>query len=728
MTTELIPPSAAGRGHRAALPGPAGLPGRARSLFLGRPADPRWARPALWAVLVLAAVLYTWNLTSGSENTFYSAAVYSGTRSWKAFFYGALDAGGFITVDKPPFALWVMGLSCRLLGFGTWQMALPMAGAGVASVALLYAMVRRGFGHAAALLAALVLALTPITVAITRDNNPDPVLVLLMLLGAAGTLRAIRTGRAAPLVWAAVAVGFAFLTKMLQGYIALPAMFLAYLLAARASLGRRIRNLAMAGVALVVSSGWWMAIVDAIPAADRPYIGGSTDNTVWNLVIGYNGLGRVLGASAGTGGGGQGANFGGTAGFLRLFNSVMGGQISWLIPFAAVALAGGLVWIGRAPRTDTRRAVLVLFGGWFVVHYLVFSLAEGTFHPYYTTALAPGVAALCGAGGVLLYEAFRSSVRWVWVLPAAVLGSAMWAYALLARATGWNSWLGPVIVALAAAAVSAMLLGRFAVRAAALRAGAVLAAVVALLAGPAAYAASAVTGTGGGMGGTNPTAGPSTGGGMGGPGGFPGGRTGTPPSGAAGGFPGGSSSGSSGGFPGGLPGAEGAQGAVGAPEFAGGGQAGMPGGGTGTRPSGSRPSGGGMGGGGMGGEVSSAMTAYLKKHQDGAEWLLAVSNDQSAASLILSTHQPVISMGGWDGSDPAMTLTRLKQLVAAGRLHYILLGSAGGGGMGGNSKADITAWVQAHGTKVSAAQYGGTSSGASSSASALYRLDPSDIR
>ncbi|NGO73401.1 glycosyltransferase family 39 protein, partial [Streptomyces boncukensis] len=270
--------------------------GRLGRLFLGHRNDPRRARPALWAILALAALLYLWNLSAlGQANSFYSAAVYSGTQSWKAFFYGALDAGSFITVDKPPFALWVMGLSCRVFGFGTWQMMLPMAAAGVASVALLHRMVRSCFGHAAAAVAALVLALTPMTVAITRDNNPDPILVLLMLLGAAGTLKAIRTGTLLPLVWAGVAFGFAFHTKMLQAFIPVPALFLAYLLAARTTLGRRVRNLAVAGAALIVSGGWWMVVVDRIPAGSRPFIGGSEDNTVWNLVLGYNGLGRVFG-------------------------------------------------------------------------------------------------------------------------------------------------------------------------------------------------------------------------------------------------------------------------------------------------------------------------------------------------------------------------------------------------------------------------------------------------
>ncbi|MGW8375124.1 glycosyltransferase family 39 protein [Streptomyces sp. ODS28] len=671
-------------------PSPTSAPAR---LLTGPPHAPRWARPALWAVLALAAVLYLWNLPAiGQANSFYTAAVYSGTHSWKAFFYGALDAGSFITVDKPPFALWVMGLSCRILGFGTWQMMLPMAAAGVGSVALLYRMVRRAFGYPAATLAALVLALTPMTVAITRDNNPDPVLVLLLLLGAAGTLRAIRTGALLPLVGAAVAVGFGFHTKMLQAYVVLPAFFLAYVVAARTTTGRRLRDLAVAAVALLVSSGWWMAVVDSVPAKSRPYIGGSTDNTVWDLVVGYNGFGRIFGASGGGGGGGtaQGGGFGGEAGIGRMFNEIVGGQISWLIPFAAVALVAGLVLRGRRPRTDPQRAQLLLWGGWFVLHHLVFSLSEGTFHPYYVTAMAPGVAALCGAGGVALFRAFRQRGGvWTWLLPVSVAGTAAWAIALLARTDGWNAWLMPVIGVLAAASVAGLLAARSGVRGGArhplrtrrLMTVAALASVVAMLAGPSAYAVSAATasGQGGGMNGTNPTAGPTTGGGLGA---------------GMGGPPGGGGPGHKGG-PGGK-----------------------------SSPGGSESPGKGGPGGGMGG-VDSAMLAYLKKHRDGATWLLAVSTDQAASSAILAGGEPVISMGGWTGSDDAMTLAKLKRLVREGKLHYVQLSS--GGGPGGNSKADLTSWVRQHGTEVDADTYGSSSSTSGNGGSRLYRLDPTDV-
>ncbi|WP_327720024.1 glycosyltransferase family 39 protein [Streptomyces sp. NBC_00490] len=680
MTT-LAPPPVQEARHRAEPPAARGRVGR---LFTGAPEDPRWARPALWAILVLATALYAWNLASVTGNTFYNAAVYSGTKSWKAFFFGALDSGSFITVDKPPFALWVMGISARVLGYGTWQLALPMVALGTGSVALLYRMVKRDFGAVAATIAALALTLTPITVAINRDTNPDPVLVFLMLLGAAALMRAVRTGRLMPLVWSGVAIGFAFNTKMMQAYVVLPAFFLVHLWATNAPLVRRVRNLAVGTVALVASSAWWMVVVDLIPASSRPYIGGSTDNTVWDLVIGYNGFGRIFGASSSVGSQGNGASFGGEAGLYRLFNGIMGGQISWLIPFALIALVGGLVLRGRAPRTDAERAALLLWGGWFVLHYLTFALAEGTFHPYYVTAMAPGVAALAGIGAVQLYRAFveGSAAKWGWVLPGAIAVSTVWAVVLLQRVSGSGTLytVAEVVAGVAGAvAVIGLLLGRFTGRQR-LTGLAALAAVVALLAGPAAYSVSAAASS---TNGTNPTAGPSTGGGMG-AGGMGGGQR--PSGGPDGSTSQSGSDGQSAGQP--TPGTESG----------------------GTESDGASRSGGSAGGMGGGTQVSSAMITYLKKHQDGATWLVAVATDQTASSIILESGEPVISMGGWSGSDDAMTLAKLKSLVKAGKLHYIVIGDSGQG----SSNTEISTWVKKNGTAVS--DYSG-----------LYRLDASDV-
>jgi 4-amino-4-deoxy-L-arabinose transferase-like glycosyltransferase len=719
LTTQAFPPTSPPltSGPPPTRAEPHRLAGLLRRTFAGRPGDPRWARPALWAVLALAAILYTWNLSAnGNANSYYSAAVLSATKSWKAFFFGSLDAGSFITVDKPPMALWLMALSGRIFGFHPWSLLLPQAAAGVAAVGVLYTAVRRtfrGYGQqhpaehaaaAAATIAALVLALTPITVAINRDNNPDTLLVLLLVLAAWACLTAIGTGRLLPLLGSAVAIGCAFNTKMLQAYLVLPGFALVYLLIARGGLLARLRRLLIAGAVLVVSSFWWMLLVDWIPAGSRPYIGGSTDGTVWDLVIGYNGLGRVFGGEGGPGGGGGGRggrSFGGVAGAGRLFNDIIGGQISWLLPFATIALVAGVALRGRAQRTDIGRAALLLWGGWLAVHLVVFSFAKGTFHPYYTTALAPAIGALAGTGGVMMFQAGRRSAGWGWALPLALAVTGAWSFTLLRRSPGWNPWLAWTVAAVTVPAVAALIVARLTPRAGARLAisGAIIG-LAGALAGPAAYAVDAASSR---VNGTNPLAGPASGA-MG----FPGGGRMRPP-GAGGGLPRGS-------FPGGAPRGNLPGGASPGGAFQGGGQA-APGGG------------GGMGGrGGRGGPdevVDSKLISFLRQNQGGATWLVAVSSAQSASSIILQTGRPVIAMGGFTGTDPALTVTKQQKYVAEGKLRYVMTGDRMGPGGGGDST--VTSWVRQNCTVVPTAQYGGTSTSSASSSAAesggqqLYR-------
>ncbi|NDU77899.1 glycosyl transferase family 39 [Actinomadura sp. DSM 109109] len=694
-------------------------------MLLGTDGDPRWARPALWAVLIAATALYAWKLPdAGDANAYYSAAVKSGTQSWKAFFFGSLDAGSYITVDKPPMALWAMGLTARAIGYGTWSLLLPQVAAGTAAVAVLYAAVRRPFGHAAALTAAAVLALTPITVAINRDNNPDTLLVLFLVTAAWACQRAVRTGRAAPLMLAAFLIGCGFNTKMLQAYLAVPALALAYLAAARPGPARRVGHLLAAGAVLAASSLWWTLLVDAVPARSRPYIGGSTDGTAWDLVIGYNGLGRILGQGGGPGGRGGpggGGGFGGQPGAGRLFNDILGGQISWLIPFAVLALAAGLVLLRRRPRTDPARAALLLWGGWLAVHYAVFSFAQGTFHPYYATAMAPAIAALTGAGAVLLTRARRRSRAWAFALPAGVAATGAWAFTLLDRTPSWNPWLRWAVAAAAALATTA--LATTALTAAAVTAGraggttgragtrattaALALAALACLAGPGAYAVSAASTV---PNATNPLAGPATGGGFGPPGAFRAGR-GTPPAMPGGRPPGAQLPGEP--FPGGQ-----------APPWQSGGQNGQPPGGPDGDGGAQRPGRQGTarrGPGGPGGAVDTRMIAYLERNQGGATWLVAVPSAQEAASIILRTGRPAIAMGGFTGGDPAMTVAKLQRYVRNGELRYILLGGRMGPGRGDTA---VTAWVQKNATPVDPSAYGAATGTGDSAAtgSRLYKL------
>src|SRR5882757_3741384 len=449
---------------------------RLATLVLGPPGEPRWARPVLLAVLLLTAALYTIGLSrSGWANDFYAAAVQAGTRSWKAFFFGSLDAGNFITVDKTPASLWVMELSARAFGLNSWSVLLPQAAEGVASAAVLYAAVRRWSGPAAGLIAAGVLAVTPVATLMFRFNNPDALLVLLMTAAAYAMVRAIDSGRTRWIVLAGALLGFGFLTKMLQAFLVLPAFALVYLVAGPPRLGRRLWQLLAGGAALLVAAAWWVAIVQFTPAADRPYVGGSTNDSILQLALGYNGLGRLDGNETGSvgfnggaagGGGGGGSAFGGSTGLSRLFASQMGGQISWLLPAALIALAA-LVWLSwRRPRKDQVRAAALLWGGWLVVTGLVFSYMSGIIHPYYMVALAPAIGALTGIGVVTAWRARRSMIAGRAlgaraVLAAAVVVTAWWAYVLLGRSADWLPWLRTVILVCGLAAAAGVIAERW---------------------------------------------------------------------------------------------------------------------------------------------------------------------------------------------------------------------------------------------------------------------------
>ena len=321
------------------------------------PADrARWERPAVVALLVGTGVLYLWGLgESGWANSFYAAAAQAGSESWKAFFFGSSDAANAITVDKTPLSLWPMALSIRVFGLSSWSVLVPQALAGVAAVGLLYETVRRATGSTgAALLSGAVLATTPVAVLMFRFDNPDALLTLLLVGSAYATLRAVDTvGH--PVRWLALAgalVGLAFLTKMLQAFLVVPALGLVYLLFAHTSLPRRIGHLAVALGALVASAGWWVAIVSLWPASSRPYIGGSQDNSILELTLGYNGFGRLTGEETGSVGGGMGW---GETGLLRMFNSEIGSQVAWLIP-AAMILGVGSVWFARSDRRRQSRS------------------------------------------------------------------------------------------------------------------------------------------------------------------------------------------------------------------------------------------------------------------------------------------------------------------------------------------------------------------------------------
>jgi len=666
---------------------PAGRADLARRLFLGPDPEAAWVRPTLLAVLALTAVLYSWGLDrNGFGNQYYAAAVQAATHSWKAFFFGSLDAGNFITVDKPPAALWVMALSARVFGLSSWSLLLPEALAGVITVGLLFDAVRRSFGAVAGLIAAVVMALTPVAVVMFRFNNPDALLTLLLVASAWALVRAQAGGRTPWLLLSAAFLGLAFNTKYLQAYVALPALVLAYFVAGPGGLGRRVGRLLGAAAVLAVSSGWWLTIVDAIPAASRPFIGGSTDNTVLDLVLGYDGFGRILGSQRPGGGGGADSGFGffgggfggfgGQPGWLRLFNDQVGGEISWLLPLAAVGPVAGL-WARRgAGRTDVARAAYVLWGVWLLVHAAVFSFASGIFHAYYTVAMAPAVAALVGGGMVDLWRLRSRSMVGAAALGGGLLATAWWGSRLLGRTPSFLPGLATVeVVAAAVAAVTLLALGGRALARARLTSRLALAAVgvgaAAVMLGPAAYAIDTVMQ---GRSGPDASAGPAASRGPGGPGGA-----------AAGGAPGRAFFRGRGEPP---PGA-----------FARG------------------PAEGGFGGRGGGGAADSTLIRYLEQRQGGATWLVAVESANESASIQLASGRPVMAMGGFSGGDPALSVSQLRALVGSGKLRYVLLDERGGGGPGpggGEVSQARNAWITQNCSQVD------YSASASASGSNLY--------
>ena len=668
-----------------------GRPGRMARVLRARPDDPVWARPALLALLVATGLLYLVGLShNGWANEFYAAAAQAGTESWKAFLFGSLDRSNFITVDKPAGFLWPMELSARIFGVNYWSLLVPQALAGIATVGVLYTTVRRWFGPASAVIAGTVMALTPVATLIFRFNDPDAFITLMATLAAYAITRAIESGRTRWVALAGVLFGLGFLGKMLAGFLALPALALAYLVCGPSSFGRRFWQLLVGGAAMLATAGWWVAIVLLTPAANRPFVGSTTDNNILNLTFGYNGLsrltgnrggvlggggagrglGRGLGGAAGEaarglggaageaargfggagggaggfggrgGGAGGGGALGGGSGLTRLFGAEWGGQISWLIPAALIAFAV-MLWVSRrSARTDRTRAAAIMFGGWLLVAGLVLSYMSGTTHSYYSIALAPPIGGLTGIGAVGLWR-----IRHTWfaraAMAAGLAATSAWAWVLLGRSPGWYPWVRVAIVIAAVVAIAAILAGP-ALRALSARWGTALAvgtvalALIAGLGGPLAYSVDTAASS---YSGASPSAGPALTAARGGAGGGAGiGRGG-------------------GGFAG---------------RFGGGG--------------------GGRGPGGFGGGDATLSSAFTKLLETGAsqyEWTAATDGSDSAASMELATGGiPVMAIGGFRGTDPAPSLAQFEKYVAEHKIHYYVAGGGGfgGGGFGGGGR------------------------------------------
>lgn len=614
----------------------------------------RWA---LVALLVGTAVLYIWDLSgSGWANTFYSAAAQAGSQSWKAFLFGSSDAANSMTVDKPPLSLWPAALAVRVFGLSPWSILVPQALMGVASVALLWDTVRRGFGESAGLAAGLTLAVTPVAVTIFRYNNPDALLALLMIAAVWAMLRAVDDGRTRWLVMSGICVGLGYLTKQLQVALVLPALTVTYLVAGPPKPAVRFGQLVAGLGAALAAAGWWVLLVELWPPGDRPWIGGTQHNSMLELTLGYNGLGRLSGnepgSTAALGSTGRlGPHPWGVPGVGRLFQPNQIGGIGWLLPAALLFLVVLLVRCAHTRRTDAERAQVLAWGGWLLCTAAVFSFMAGIFHPYYTVALAPPVAALVGICTVVCWR-HRSQAWARAALTVAVVLTAATAWHALHRLPHYLPWLKWAVLGCGVAL--AVLLVLPVGRQRDLRPLVVVMAGVLGLAGPAAYSVNTVLR---GNTGALPTAGPpvrmrawnaATGAAR---------ARITSARGPAFLLPAGAP-----GRPAHIPGCSLLEAGTPAP----------------------------------------AVIARLDENAESYSWVAATVGSMCAAGYQLATGHPVMPVGGFNATDPAPTPAHFMRLVLAKRIHYFIVSNPLVQDRAGhlNDSALIQLWVQRNFTPV----------------------------
>ncbi len=738
--------------------------------------SPLWSRLALAGITLIAIFMDFYQLGRNGFGSYYPPAVRSMMDNWHNFFFAAYDPGGFVTIDKPPVGFWLQVASAKIFGFNPWSILVPQALAGVLSVLLLYYLVRRHFGVTAGLLAALALAVFPISVVTNRNITIDSTLTLTLLIGAWAVLRAAETGKLRWLLLSAFIVGVGFNIKMLEAYLVVPAYAVLYLVAAPRSIWKRIGHLALAGLLLIAISLSWVVAVDLTPASQRPYVDSTQDNSEISLALGYNGIDRLLRGFGPFGGGFRGGNrarppastsgnttprftnpgasgqpnngsrgnvtrqqqppgggFGGifdtgSPSPLRLFEVSLGSQAGWLLPLAllgmiALALSAAERFIAlrrsverddgainrsaahnEAPFRSIRRSPefqsLVFWGMWLLTMGVFFSVA-GFFHQYYMTVMAPAIAALFGIGLVTMWQDYRSGDWRGWLLPLALIATVAEQVYLLSFYPAWGRWMIPLIVALGAAAVGILVgarivellrrrpaegeqggTGLLAARGTPLAARgiplrvALGIGVLALMIAPVVWSITPILLS---READTLVAGPPQAGSGGG--GFIfniNGRT----------------------FTGTIPG-------------------------NGARDENTA-------------NANAKLISYLEANQGNAKFLVAVPSSQGIADqLIIATNKPVMSMGGFSGSDPILTTSQLASLVKQGAVRFFLLparvqlpqqildqlpqqvrnslrNGRGSGPGGFGQSAQLTTWVTQH-CKVVPASLWQSSTGSASS-------------
>lgn len=584
------------------------------------------------AVALLAAGSATIGLLAlagGARSEYYASIALSMSKTWSNFLFGAMDPGGTVSLDKIPGSYWIPALFVKVLGFSTWAVDAPNAIATVVAVILVAVTARRILGSTAGIVAGLATATTPVLAAVARTNQPQSFFVLSLALVAWATTKAVQRGSLRWLMIAGICIAVAFHTYMLEAWAVWPALAVAYLCTAQPWL-RKVGHLLVAGVTSLVLSLSWILVVTLTPAIARPWVGGSNGNSAWEMVFGYNGLGRFGAATASADYRSFTPSFSGDPGVWRLFNTEVAGQIGWLLPTAAVAVAILLI-------LKVSRPVTIFLATWFATMVVMFSVVAGM-HQFYTSALAVPVALLVGCA----FAAARSAeIRWAQV--ALVITAAVTAIGITRYDSSYLPWAVVAQVVAAGTAVLLIALGR---RRAALARSPLVALVAAagMLLTPAAWAVDVVNHPNS----INPVAGDGSAANAGGAPTAGAGRAGAGDGGRA--F-------ARGGFPGGPP-----TGGIGAAAFGGG----APGAGF---------------GGGAGGSVDSAVLAYVQANRGGARYLLATFGAQAASFYITATDgDNVLPVGGFGSADPTPTLAAFTDLVGTGELRFVLVGRTGGGG------------------------------------------------
>jgi 4-amino-4-deoxy-L-arabinose transferase-like glycosyltransferase len=621
------------------------------------------------AILVLAAALRLWHLDqNGYDNEYYAAAVRSMATSWHAFLYNSFDPAGFVSVDKPPVALWIQVVAVKLFGFHGLTLLVPQVLEGVAAVAILDYLVRRRFGVWAGLFAALFLAVMPVSIATDRSNNTESCLVLVLLLAAAALLRAAERGSRSLLSLSMALIGAGFNVKMLAAFVVLPAFALVYGLSAPVSWKRRIVDLAIGTVVLLTVSLSWAVLYDLTPPEHRPFAGSTTRNSMVELAVGHNGLGRFVrlarspapatntGAESGSSGGGTSQISSGQlspgrqapagqwsrlfvrtpAGPLRLADGQLAAQVGWLLPLALLGIGAGLFRTGWRLPLPPPLAALLLWSVWVFTYGVVFSYAGGIFHFYYLVLMAPSLAALAGIGAVTGWALYLDRGGYAALLPGSLIATAAWQLYIESRAVGlalphddWRRWLHEALVigcTIAAIGLSLLLFGREwgSVKRAMVTAGATLG-LLAVLVMPTAWALSSVL------------------------------VKGIPV----------------------LPSADLARLAPGES----------------------------MGGARQlnRGAWYRRLIAFLQENRRGERYLLATSTTRVAAPIIIEAGEPVMAMGGFHGLDPIVTPEKLAHLVETNQVRFVMQGDLSlidrrmGAITAGKA---VTDWIRANGTLV----------------------------